>query len=171
MKHHAAKRKRNFFRIIVIILVVVMIMIIALYFLGKTAGFFSSRKNPSSFETSEKIIVTKETLPLYLESHPLTSELPDDGEIELQLYSFSSGKRVWEESYVLTKDRVYEGRAKNPDVIIFLDAKYVDDLGNICGALTEAREHNDIAIEIKQSTPALLWKYRTLVAYKDCLGL
>jgi len=54
-----------------------------------------------------------------------------------------------------------------------MHSKYLNELTdqNLCSIIRKAKSNNDLGIEMHISYAALLWKYRTVLKYKDCFGL
>ena len=158
----------------VVIILLVLIIGVLLYasqsLTGKSVMELFRNKEKSSQEYV-MVSVTKENLPQFLNSISIIDDLPENGEIELRLFNFNSGERSWEETYVMKQGGAYQGNAENPDVIILLHSKYVTELGNICPTLQQANRNGDLGFEFHDSTASLLWKYKKIVKYKDCLGL
>jgi len=145
---------------------------------GVYAYFFIYNKpvvNPSpSNHTSvpfKPVIVTKETLPVYIQKQEMVKSLPDSASIGLKLYNFNSGEREWEESYVITKGKAVLGSVDSCDLVILIHSKYVPALGNFCPTIQKAKTNGDFGIETNMSQTALLWKYKGMMKYKDCLGM
>jgi len=104
--------------------------------------------------------------------------LPENSIISLKFYNFNTGSRVWEKSYILNKGKVSEineGTYKDmsPDITLSMHSKYLNELTdqNLCSIIRKAKSNNDLGIEMHISYAALLWKYRTVLKYKDCFGL
>ncbi|MBS3080564.1 hypothetical protein J4221_03770 [Candidatus Pacearchaeota archaeon] len=172
MKQRKKRKNKPTKKIIAMILAIVMILAILLIsnkLTGKIVGFsdlFSKNK-----KTSEYVQVNKENLGNYLSRLSITHELPDDAEIELLIYNFDKGYREIEDTYVITKGNVYKGKAEVPDIVVLLHSKYINNLGYLCSTLQEANRNGDLGIELKKSSTSLLWKYKSIIKYKDCLGL
>lgn len=159
--------------IVIIILLIGIIFLTSQHFTGNSiVNWFSSKKNSQPLDEEIKnIIVTQENLASFLEGINIINELPDNSELELQLYNFDNGEREFEKKYVIKKGVVGEGKAENPDIIILLHSKYVNDLGNFCYTLQKAHRNGDLGLELKTGATQLLWKYRKITKYKECLGL
>lgn len=165
------KPKYKTLLIVAIIVVIVVIMAAVFFFGGKSSMLSLLKKGETQEGSFERIEVTKENLPTYLESLDPINDLPDDASIQVQLYHFEGDERVMEESYVITQGNVEEGEAHNPDIVIVLHSDYVKDLGNFCSTLRSANKNGDLGIELNDNAAALLWKYKSIVTHKSCLGL
>ncbi|MEK6890897.1 MAG: hypothetical protein AABX03_02060 [Nanoarchaeota archaeon] len=123
---------------------------------------------------SNPVIVTKDSLPKYLEGQKFINDLPNNAVIEFRLYNFNSGEREWEESYSIKKGSVKEtnDNIKDADMVIMVHSKYVPELGKgFCSTIQKAKANGDFGVEIKLSESELLWKYKNLLSQKSCLGL
>lgn len=117
------------------------------------------------------VVITKENLPDFFESQGFVKDLPSDGVVLVKLYSFETGERVYEESYVIRKGSVEKGTVDNADMTILLSSKYVSQLGDFCQAVKNAKQNGDIGFETSMGKVALAWKYKSMTQYKDCFGL
>ena len=108
-----------------------------------------------------------------LSKNEVIVNLPSEAKILIKFYNFNSGERTWEKSYILSQGAVKEGTLENPDVILSLNSKYLDELTtqNFCAVIKKAKENNDLGIEFSGSETALLWKYKGMLQYKDCFGM
>jgi len=119
----------------------------------------------------EPVAITKENLPDFFKVQGFVLDLPSDGVILVRLYSFETGERVYEESYVIRKGSVEKGSVENADITVILSSKYVPELGDFCGAVKKAKQNGDIGFETSIGKVALAWKYKSMTKYKDCFGL
>ncbi|MDO8517438.1 MAG: hypothetical protein Q7S33_04930 [Nanoarchaeota archaeon] len=106
-------------------------------------------------------------------STALISEHPKNPTNNQEDFSdFNSGQRQWEKTYAITKGSVKEGNVENPDITILLSSKYLNELttSNFCSIIKKAKANNDLGIETSLSTPSLLWKFKSMTKYRDCLG-
>ncbi len=112
------------------------------------------------------------TLVSDLSKSGIVQDLPKDSILKLQFYNFDSGQREWEKSYNLKKNLVEEGDELG-DIQIMMDSKYVGDfkVKGPCEVLTDAKDNGDFGIETKMSQSALMWKYKNMLKYRDCLGI
>lgn len=102
----------------------------------------------------------------------IVQDLPKGALLRLQFYNFNSGVREWERSYNLGKDSVEEGSAAG-DIQIIMDSKYVREFKTrgACAVLTSANNNGDFGADTEMSDSALIWKYKSMMKYRDCLGL
>jgi hypothetical protein len=101
----------------------------------------------------------------------MIKNLPKNAVLKLQFYNYNSGQRTWKKSYNLKKNYVQEGNEEG-DIQIIVHSKYVKELKNkdLCEVLMNAKMNGDFEIETKLSQGALIWKYRNMLKYRNCLG-
>lgn len=102
----------------------------------------------------------------------IVQDLPSSAILNLKFYNFNSGEREWENSYILRKNSVEDGTA-NADMDIVMSSSYVKNLKSqgTCEVLTLANEEGAFYVETELSDTALAWKFKSMLKYKDCLGL
>ena len=54
-----------------------------------------------------------------------------------------------------------------------MHSKYLSKLtaSNFCNIINSAKRNGDFGNEMKLSKVKLLWRYKSIMSYKDCLGL
>lgn len=116
--------------------------------------------------------VTKDNFIQYVQQQKLISELPKDSVISLRLYNFDNGYREWEKSYEITRGNIMEGEAQNPDFDIIIHSKYIEDAArDICAAVKKADANGDFAADTEMSTLSIMWKYKSILEYRECFGV
>ncbi|MBU0906569.1 MAG: hypothetical protein KKD18_00990 [Nanoarchaeota archaeon] len=97
-----------------------------------------------------------------LANSDMVRDLPGKASIELKL---------GDGYYTLSKDSVAVGRPFNPDLTISLPSSYANQISlGLCEMIQNANANGDLEIEMHSSQTSLLWKYRGMLKYKDCLG-
>lgn len=92
----------------------------------------------------------------------MVKDLPKKAVIELKL---------GEEYYAVTKDSISAGRPSNPDLTISLPAHYANQIAfGLCSMVKKASDNGDLSMEMHSSQAALMWKYKNMLKYKNCLG-
>ena len=106
-----------------------------------------------------------------LSESDLVGYLPKDTALLLRFYNSTSGEREWEKSYVMKKGAVVEGISE-ADITFIMHAKYLDTLTNknFCEIIKNAKGNGDLSIETKLSKMDLLWKFKSMYKYRECLG-
>lgn len=152
------------------IFVIVLIILASGIFYG--ARIFSAKQNTISNNQNNNPIVnlTKESLPGFLNNQEVIKALPSDAVISLKFYNFNTGERVIEEEYTIRKGAVTEGAAVNPDLEIMLASKYLPELGDFCGVINTAKANGDFSADLKISQTNFLWKYKSVIGYRNCFG-
>lgn len=102
----------------------------------------------------------------------LIKDLPEGGIILLRFYNFNTGEKQWEKSYILKKGEVKEGYTDKADIVVAIHSKYLEQLTNknFCSVIQTAKKNGDLGIESKLSTAKLLWKFKGMLNYRECLG-
>lgn len=158
-------------QIIILISAVILILII-LFANSKITGhsFFSEKKQSEAGQ--KQITLTKETFPAYFEKQEIIQELPKDAVIGFQFYTYQGDTRIWQEKYTIKKGKVEKKdfESENPDIVIIMHSRNFQYFGNICNAVQTAKKNNDLGYELKISQTSLLWKYKSMLKYKDCMG-
>ncbi len=119
--------------------------------------------------TEEDYIRLEEILP----QNEIIQKLPESARILLRFYNFDTGEREWEKSYVLTRANAIETYDEDVDIILIMHSKYLSKLNenNFCFIIKDAKRKGDFANELKISKTKALWRYKSVMSYKDCLGL
>jgi len=110
------------------------------------------------------LVVSVESFPSYLETHPVMKLLPKDASVEVVI-----GSNVYE----INGRSVYlTGNAVKGDVSVYLPDGYVTRIGELglCSAIKEANKNGELNVETHSSKLKLILKYRKLFKYRDCLG-
>ncbi|MSS74034.1 hypothetical protein EXS72_00135 [Candidatus Pacearchaeota archaeon] len=110
------------------------------------------------------LVVSAESFPIYIETHPLIKELPKDSAISLVI-----GNKI----YRLSKNHLeIDKQIEKSDVIISLPNGYESIIGEkgLCNSVKDAVKNEELKFETKISKTKLFLKYRNLIKYRDCLG-
>jgi hypothetical protein len=107
-----------------------------------------------------------------MDSNPIVQAIPDNSEILLEFYNFDSGERQIEKTYILKNDGIVEGTSQNSEITLSLHSKYMDGLTNknFCSMINQANTNGDLGVDTSLSSVELAWKFKSLYAYRDCLG-
>jgi hypothetical protein len=159
---------------ILIVLVVISLVYIGQHYTGLLIKTPSSASSGSGSSTSSG----HSTNPVYsnfeqiVASNQMIKDLPSNALILLRFYNFNTGQRQWENSYVLTKGSAKLGTTAKPDMTIVIASKYLSQVtsSNLCSVIKQADSNGDLGTESGMSTAGLLWKYRSMLKYRDCLG-
>jgi len=136
---------------------------------AKTSTSNSSSSGVVISSSKAQVVINQDNLPDFLKTQNIVKDLPSNAVIMLKLYNYDTGERQWESSYVIKKGSVTKGSVEEPDITLILASKYVPKLSNFCGTIQTAKKNNDFGVETTMSQTALLWKYKSVMKYKDCL--
>jgi hypothetical protein len=104
----------------------------------------------------------------------LVQNLPKYSIILLRFYHFENGERIWEKHYIIKKDEVQEtdNFNKYADITLSIDSKYLKELTNenFCETIKRANENGNIEVETGLSNAVLIWRFKSMYEYRDCLG-
>lgn len=108
-----------------------------------------------------------------MKTNELLGDIPKEGTILVRFYTFTNGERLWQHKYLLTKNTVGETDKTTADLLLSIHSKYLTalDKDNFCWIVQQAKRNGDFGSEATLSTTKLLWKYKSMLSYKDCLGL
>lgn len=122
--------------------------------------------NPvGSIGNVESVFVQKQDLSEFIQNQEFVNDLPSDAIIELRLFDNNKLEGI----YAIGKARASVGYAENPDIIIITKSKYLENNKDFCSIIKNANSNGDVQFELKKSKTALLWKYKSMMKYKDCL--
>lgn len=109
------------------------------------------------------LVVSAESFPVYLETHPVVDALPKDAAVAITI----GGQAYGVEGHTVSTDTVIA----DPDISVNLPAGYEARIGQVglCQGLREAVASNSLQIEHSVSTMTLFFKYRKLLKYRECL--
>ena len=156
-------------REIIIATSLIVIIVLFIFFVPDLTVSGNVVKGSSNSGVSKPVIITKDNFPLYIKQQPIIKDLPKKAVISLRLYSYNAGQRKWEESYTITKANAKLGVAKEPDLEIIVHSLYIPYFGNLCNAIKNANNNGHLEYIININKASLLWKYRGMMKYKDCL--
>lgn len=135
---------------------------------SNTQGAIVSNSRPSS----SRPLITYSNLALELSKNQLVKDLPSNAIILLRFYNFNTGERQWEKSYVLTTGNAREGLVDNADITIVIHSRYLSSFTstNFCSVIKTAKANNDLGIWYTCSKMSLMWKFKSMMKYRECLG-
>lgn len=149
----------------------------ALPFLQNSGSSTTSPSSPSSStgqarQPSQVGTITYTNLAQELSKNQIVQALPTNAIIMLRLYNVVNGQKIFERSYVITKANAVEGTTATPDITLLLPSYYLPQLtsSNFCAVIKSAKANQDLTIQLGISKLSLLWKYKSIMGYRDCLG-
>lgn len=109
-----------------------------------------------------------------MQNQPIVLDVPEKGKISLRFFHFTEGCRIYDKSYILSNGQIIESGG-SADIYVTLASSYVDkiDETNFCDIVKEARANDDLGQWINEDIgeATLLWRYKSMLKYKECLGL
>lgn len=159
-----------------VIVVVFFVLAMACYYLDSdknvSANAVATSTGGGARVVSQPVQITYGNIESYLSGNSLVRDLPEGAVINLRFYNFNSGERQWEKSYILTKGSAREGLSESADIELTLHSKYLAAFTNqnFCGVVKQANANGDLGFESSLSKVSLLWKFKSMTKYKDCLG-
>ncbi len=157
---------------IIYIGILILIILSLILFYGPKISSNAVKSNSNNIP-SKPIIVTKENFPSYLEGNSMIKSMPKKGSVLLHFYKFENGNREISQTYSVVGNDVSNGNnlVDESDLEIYIDEKYISEMGKgFCSALKKANNNGELEIELKKSEGEILFKYRGLLKYKDCLS-
>jgi len=102
----------------------------------------------------------------------ISLHIPKAGKISLKFFHFTQGCRIWDKSYILTDGKIFEGDGE-ADIYLTLSSDYVSEIegDNFCEVIKKARNNGDLGQYTEASKITLLWRYKSMIKYADCLGI
>lgn len=134
--------------------------------------FMVGRGGDSGADVPE-VKITYENFEEQLMRQSLVQDIPEKGAMVLRFYNYDSGEQKWESSYILRRASVQKGMLDDADITISMHRKYLETLTNknLCATIISAQDNGDVAFDTTLSQTGLAWKYRSMLRYKECLGL
>ncbi len=155
---------------VIILVIIVVLLGIAVYVFSP---FIMSGRNNAYSANIPEVKITYDNFEEQLMRQSLVQDIPENGAMVLRFYNYNSGAQVWENSYILRKGNVQKGTLEEVDIAISMHGKYLETLTNknLCATIISAKESGDVAVETSLSQASLAWKYRSMLRYKECLGI
>ncbi len=142
-----------------------MLVFTVVVFLGLAFAIFLFMDSMNQrLSESTGLVVSIDSFPNYLETHPLIESLPGNALMEVVIGSRIYG--VDGKSVYLTDEMV------DKDISIYLPEGYESKMGELglCKAIKEANKNGDLKVEFYASKLNLLLKYHKFLKYGECLG-
>jgi hypothetical protein len=171
---------------IISLILISLILFSAGFYLAKKI-YFPDEKTPAttaqSYSGTSETSITKQARvePLSAEQRALVleiietsdfaKEIPADDPISLRFFYFENGERIWQDYFLIAEGKtISDGKAT---IDLTLHSKYLEEINTLglCDTIKKANENRDLGFETEYGTASLLWKYSSLMKYKDCLGM
>jgi len=107
-----------------------------------------------------------------LSTNQMVKDTPGESKIVLTLYHVLDGCKIWDKAYLL-RDGTIEEKNIIADVEMEIDSDYVDKLidNDLCQVIDEARTNGDLREKVNMETSKLLWRYKSMISHRECLGV
>jgi hypothetical protein len=157
----------------------ILVFILLLIFCLLAGYYFFIYEKPADINykdlPKELVSVNYSNFALIISQNALIRNLPEDSSLLLRFYNFNSGSREWEKAFSLKRGNVVEiinPESINPDIIILVHSKYLNELNsvNFCQIIEKANSAGDLGFESQLSDAKLLWKFKSMLSYRKCLG-
>ena len=165
---------------IVIVIIVAIVAAGTMYFENKptVSAKAVASSGASGTNSAKKAVAPVSPIPNYdllmenMPKNPMIQDLPSGKTLYFRTFSFSSGQRVWENSFIVEKGTMKEGTMDNPEVTITLHSKYVNYISssNLCSVLGTANKNKDLGFDSSLGYVSLAWQYSSLMKYKNCFS-
>ncbi len=103
----------------------------------------------------------------------ISSELPDNSKILIVFYDRDKGYWEADRYYFATKNTLMQSHDRNDvDFKIIMNSRWLTilDKMDFCNVVKNAKANRDFDVELIESKTSLLWKYKSLMSFKECLG-
>ncbi len=154
--------------IIIVIILILLILFFSFYVTSRTnlVGNVIAKLNIGNEETA-----TLDNLGSYMEKTSIVKALPKNSLIAINIYGDSSKNIV--KSYSIKGNSISEGIISNPDVVIGVPAKYIDELNknSVCSAAKLAMNNGELDAKLNIKRSDFMLKYWRMVIYQGCFGL
>jgi hypothetical protein len=136
---------------------VIFVLILVLFFVFK-----GDRESSSSVSTGQRIVVTPENFPAVLTGNEIIQSMPKNARINII---------IGEMEYSIIGREAHLGLIHSADMTIRLPENYFNNFEHgFCNALSGAVENGDLVVEKTLTDTKLIWKYKKMFKYKDCIG-
>jgi len=139
--------------------------LVVLIFIGLAFAMFMFIDSfDSNLSEATGLVVSGESFPTYVETHPAISSLPKSASIGVKI-----GSNVYEIDGRDIHD--VDSLADDNDVVVTLPEGYESVIGELglCDAVRKANGENNLNVEIFSSKTKLFLKYGRLLKYGECL--
>jgi hypothetical protein len=107
-----------------------------------------------------------------LQNEDFVQDLPSKGSVRLRFFHFVGPCRIWDKAYYITRGLVEEKNQK-ADIDIWIDSKYADmfQTKDMCEVINLAREEGALGQWSDMTEAGLLWRYKSMLKYRECMGV
>jgi len=95
------------------------------------------------------------------ESSGMVKDLPKKAIISLE---------VGGNYYTLSRSSIKQGKPSSPDVTISIPLSYLSQISSdLCDVMKQASQSGELVISTHLSETSLMWKYKSMLKYRECL--
>lgn len=161
---------------VIVVIIVVLIVLLAIENKNTLGAFLGLKPKTSSKPTTSssapEVGINYGNIEQIFSGSSMIKDLPKDSVVLLKFYNFDAGQKEWEKSYVMKTGEVKEGYADNADLIVTIHSGYLKQMTNknFCSMIKTANANGDLGIESELPKVKLLWKFKSMLKYRDCFG-
>jgi len=105
--------------------------------------------------------LTKENFVAIMSENTFVKQMPDEAIISLSL---------GEEYYTISNTGVVKSQTTGYDFELSVPDTYLPLMANLCNAVAEAKKNGELGFDTALSNSELMWKYKSMLKYRDCFG-
>lgn len=97
-------------------------------------------------------------------------DIPEKDPVSIRFFYFEGGQRVWQDTFYMAGGELLP--SAQATIKLTLHSKYIDELNgdNLCSIIQTANKNRDLGFESPYSDSKLIWKYKSMIKYRDCFG-
>jgi len=102
----------------------------------------------------------------------IVRDVPPKAKISLKFFHLVEDCKKQDKIYLL-RDGKIEERNIESDIEIRINSDYAEKMvtDDLCKIISEAREKGDLEQSVNVGSTKLMWAYKNMLEYKECLGL
>ena len=154
-------------KIILVVAVISIILFSSFYLMERTniLGNVIAKLNLGNEE-----VATIDNLGSYMEKTSMVKALPKNSLIVVNIYAEDSKSII--KSYYIKGNSISDSIISNPDVVIGIPVKYIDELNknSVCSAAKLANNNGDLDAKLNIKRSDFMLKYWRMVIYQGCFG-
>jgi hypothetical protein len=185
------KENRGVKKKIAVVIIVILVTAITTAFLvydvyfkeepvKKTTSSSSSKSSGPSVPSRCSLVAKNDTyvrpdfqrLKQAMQNQQIVKDVPESGSISLRFFHFTDGCRIYDKSYIISDGKITEGGGK-ADIYVILRSDYAEKItgSNFCDVVKQSRDNGDLGQWSEIGEATLLWRYKGMLKYRECLGI
>jgi hypothetical protein len=108
-----------------------------------------------------------------MQNSEFVKDLPKSSKVVLEVFNYTDGIRYTEKIYFITENIVNEADSiPENDLLLTMSSKYLVDFKKeqFCYIVKTSNKNGDLGTNSELSKTKLLWKFKSMLGYRDCLG-